>query len=123
MIASAFVSTAALMKSAAGVSAPSETTLYPAFSSAIDRIRLPTMCVSEPMTSVLVLDIDVLERAPAPLLLADVAQKRIRERNHDEDHDRAADRSREENRPVVLIADHAGHERAFGLRAQDAAEH
>ncbi len=40
------------MNSVAGVSAPSATTLYPACSSAIDRMRLPTMCVSEPITPV-----------------------------------------------------------------------
>src|SRR5688572_2245183 len=51
-IASALVSIAALMKSSAGVSAPRETTLKPAFSSAMLRMRLPTMCVSEPMTPV-----------------------------------------------------------------------
>ena len=52
MIASALVSTAALMNSAAGVNAPRVITLYPAFSNAIDNMRLPTICVSEPMTPV-----------------------------------------------------------------------
>src|SRR5687767_14785658 len=66
-IASAFVSTAALTKSAAGVSAPSDTTLYPAFSSAMVRMRLPTMCVSEPMTPVTTVRIN-LTLLPAPQL-------------------------------------------------------
>src|SRR5206468_12768427 len=104
MIASAAVSTAALMKSPAGVSAPSETTLYPAFSSAIDRMRLPTICVSEPITpvtSVLILDIDLTQGSPPLALLPEMAEQRITERDGDEHHHAARDRPREQPGPVV----------------------
>src|SRR5215468_2858998 len=89
-------------------------------------MRLPTMCVSEPMTpvtSVFDLDIDLTHRSLALALLSKMADERIAERDCDENHHRAADRPREEDSPVVLVADHAGHERALGLRAENAAEH
>src|ERR1044071_7691840 len=84
------------------------------------------MCVSEPMTPatrVLTLGIGVLERSPPSLLMPDMTEQRERERNDDEYHHRAADRPREEDRPVVLVADHARHERALGLRAEYAAQY
>src|ERR1039457_282885 len=92
----------------------------------MESMRLPTICVSEPMTpvtSTFISSTNLRGGVPILVLNTNMPGQRERERQDHERHHRAADRAREKYRPIVLEAEHAGHERALGLCAENAAEH